>query len=137
MKKLRLGESGVNELLKGIIDKFFKSNQPTSTPQNQSISKADVEALVESKLKEHAAALETTLAEKGNQVPSQDEDYTLSEKQIEYALSLIEKVKEEFELAIDSSQLTIKDLNRLIAYNRYKNKGTLINLVKKGVLNKK
>jgi hypothetical protein len=50
---------------------------------------------------------------------------------------LIEKVKEEFELVIDPSELTIKDLNRLIAYNRYKNKGTLINLVKKGVLKKK
>jgi hypothetical protein len=50
---------------------------------------------------------------------------------------LIEKVKEEFELAIEPSELTIKDLNRLIAYNRYKNKGTLINLVKKGVLKKK
>ncbi|WP_238579183.1 ABC transporter ATP-binding protein [Neobacillus niacini] len=124
----------MNELLKGIIEKFFKSNQPTSTPQNQSISQAEVEALVEAKLKEHAAALETTLAEKGNQVSNQDEDYTLSAKQIEYALSLIEKVKEEFELAIDPSKLTIKDLNRLIAHNRYKNKGTLINLVKKGVL---
>ena len=122
-----LTESGVNELLKGIIEKFFKSTQTTSTPQNQSISQAEVEALVDAKLKEHAAALETTLAEQGNQVsPSQDEDYTLSAKQIEYALSLIEKVKDEFELAIDPSNLTIKDLNRLIAYNRYKNKGTLL-----------
>jgi hypothetical protein len=134
---LGLTESRVNELLKGIIEKLFKSNQPTSSPQNQSISQADVEALVEAQLKEHAAALETTIAEKGNQVPSQDEDYTLSAKQIEYALSLIEKVKEEFELVIHPSELTIKDLNRLIAYNRYKNKGTLINLVKKGVLKKK
>ena len=89
------------------------------------------------KLKEHAAALETTFTEKGNQVPSQDEDYTLSAKQIEYALTLIDKVKNEFELSIDPSQLTIKDLNRLIAFNRYKNKGTIINLVKKGVLKKK
>ncbi|MFS0777644.1 ABC transporter ATP-binding protein [Neobacillus sp. 3P2-tot-E-2] len=127
----------MNELLKGLIEKFFKSNQPISTPQNQSISQADVEALVESKLKEHAAALETTLAEKGNQVSNQDEEYTLSAKQIEYALLLIEKVKEEFELAIEPTRLTIKDLNRLIAYNRYKNMGTLINLVKKGVLKKK
>jgi hypothetical protein len=130
-------ESEVNELLKGIIEKLFKSNQPTSTPQNQSISQADVEALVDAKLKEHAATLENTLAEKGNQVTNQDEDYTLSAKQIEYALSLIEKVKGEFELAINPTVLTIKDLNRLIAYNRYKNKGTLVNLVKKGVLRKK
>ena len=134
---LGLTESGVNELLKGIIEKLFKTTQPTSTPQNQSISQAEVEALVDAKLKEHAAALETTLTEKGNQVPSQDEDYTLSAKQIEYALSLIEKVKDEFELAIEPSNLTIKDLNRLIAYNRYKNKGTLVNLVKKGVLTRK
>jgi hypothetical protein len=134
---LGLTESSVYKLLKGLIEKLFKQNQPTTPPQNQSISQAEVEALVEAKLKEHAAALETTIAEKGNQVPSQDEDYTLSAKQIEYALSLIEKVKEEFELAIDPSKLTIKDLNRLIAYNRYKNKGTLINLVKKGVLKKK
>jgi hypothetical protein len=118
-------------VFKGIIDKLFKTSHPTSTSQNQSISKADVEAVVDAKLKEHAAALET------NQVPLQDEDYTLSAKQIEYALSLIEKVKEEFELAIDPTKITIKDLNRLIAYNRYKNKGTLINLVKKGVLKRK
>lgn len=72
-----------------------------------------------------------------NKGTNQDEDYTLSAKQVEYALFLIEKVKEEFELAIETSKLTIKDLNRLIAYNRYKNKGTLINLVKKGVLRKK
>ncbi|MEH7252025.1 ABC transporter ATP-binding protein [Neobacillus niacini] len=92
---------------------------------------------MDAKLKEHAAALETTLTEKGNQVPSQDEDYTLSAKQIEYALLLIEKVKDEFKLAIEPSNLTIKDLNRLIAYNRYKNKGTLVNLEKKGVLTRK
>jgi hypothetical protein len=124
-------------LFKVIIERLFKAPQPTSQPQNQTMGQEEIEALVDAKLKEHAAALETTLAEKGNQVPSQDEDYTLSEKQIEYALSLIEKVKEEFELAIDPSNLTIKDLNRLIAYNRYKNKGTIINLVKKGVLKKK
>lgn len=66
-----------------------------------------------------------------------EEDYTLTAKQIDHALSLIEKVHTEFELAIDPSKLTIKDLNRLIAFNRYKNKGTLINLVKEGVLKKK
>ncbi|WP_312475042.1 hypothetical protein [Neobacillus sp.] len=66
-----------------------------------------------------------------NQALSQD-DFTLTAKQIEYALSLIEKVKNEFELAINPTKLTIKDLNRLIAYNRYKNKGTHINLVKRG-----
>ncbi|CAH2714827.1 hypothetical protein BACCIP111895_02003 [Neobacillus rhizosphaerae] len=71
-----------------------------------------------------------------NQALSQD-DFTLTAKQIEYALSLIEKVKNEFELTINPTKLTIKDLNRLIEYNRYKNKGTLINLVKKGVFRKR
>lgn len=128
----------MNKLLKGFIDRLFKTPQPTSQPQNHPISQAEIEALVEAKLKEHAAALESTISEQVNQNKgtSQDEDYTLSAKQVEYALSLIEKVKEEFELAIEPSKLTIKDLNRLIAYNRYKNKGTLINLVKKGVLKK-
>ncbi|MEC1526120.1 ABC transporter ATP-binding protein [Neobacillus niacini] len=123
-------------MLKGLINKLLKTTQPSSTPHTHSISQAEVEALVDAKLKEHAAALENTLTEQVNQQrgSSQDKDQTLSAKQIEYALSLLEKVKEEFELAINPSDLTEKDLNRLIVYNRYKNKGTLINLVKKGVL---
>jgi hypothetical protein len=124
-------------MFKGLLEKLFKTTQASGSQQNQSISQAEVESIVEAKLKQHAAALETTLSEKENQVHSKDEDYTLSPKQIEYALSLIEKVKDEFELATDPSLLTIKDLNRLIAYNRYKNKGTLVNLVKKGVLARK
>jgi hypothetical protein len=123
-------------MLKGIIEKLFKTPKTNSSQQNQSISQAEVESIVEAKLKEHAAALENNQTEQlsHGRGTSLEEDYTLSAKQIEYALSLIEKVKEEFELAIDPSKLTIKDLNRLIAHNRYKNKGTLINLVKKGVL---
>jgi hypothetical protein len=136
---LGLTESRVNKLFKGIIEKLSKLTQTTSPSQNQSISQAEVEALVEAKLKEHAAALENTMTEQDNNRNGSisEEDYTLSAKQIDYALSLIEKVHAEFELAIDPSKLTIKDLNRLIAYNRYKNKGILINLVKKGVLKKK
>jgi uncharacterized membrane protein YheB (UPF0754 family) len=129
-------ESEVGVMIKGILDKLFK---PT-TKESQSISQADVEALVDARLKEHAAAIEHTINEKVNQpqpnTSGDEEDYTLSAKQVDYALSLIAKL-EDFVLAIDSAQLTIKDLNRLIAYNRYKNKGTLINLVKKGVLRKK
>lgn len=126
-------------MLKGIIEKLFKTPQTNSPQQNQSISQAEVESIVEAKLREHAAALENNQTEQlsHGRGTSLEEDYTLSAKQIEYALSLIEKVKDEFELAIDPSLLTIKDLNRLIAYNRYKNKGTLVNLVKKGVLARK
>jgi hypothetical protein len=126
-------------MFKGIIEKLFKTPQTNSPQQNQSISQAEVESIVEAKLKEHAAALENNQTEQlsHGRGTSLEEDYTLSAKQIEYALSLIEKVKDEFELAIEPSLLTIKDLNRLIAYNRYKNKGTLVNLVKKGVLARK
>jgi hypothetical protein len=38
-----------------------------------------------------------------------EEDYTLTEKQIEYAFTLLEKVKNEFELAIAPDKLTVKD----------------------------
>ncbi|QCJ42606.1 ABC transporter ATP-binding protein [Bacillus sp. S3] len=121
-------------MLKGILDKLLKGNQPAARP----ISPAEVEALVEAKIREHAATLEYTKNDIPEQnLPADQEDYTLSPKQMEYALSLIDKIKNEFELAIHPSTLTIKDLNRLIAYNRYKNKGTLVNLVKKGVLKKR
>lgn len=125
-------------MLKGIFDKLFKSNQSSTQAPVQTISPAEVEAIVDSKIKEHAAVIQNTVAEQNKLTQTADpEDYTLSSKQIEYALSLVEKVKDEFELAIDPASLTVKDLNRLIAYQKYKNKGTLVNLVKKGVLRKK
>jgi len=126
-------------MLKGIIDKLFNSNQPTKQAEPKTISQEEIEALVDAKVKEHAATLQSTLSE---QVPTQpkavdSEEYTLTAKQIDFALALIEKVNGEYELAIEPTQLTIKDLNKLIAYNKYKNKGILINLVKKGVIRKK
>ncbi|MCA1031182.1 hypothetical protein LCL95_09120 [Bacillus timonensis] len=65
-----------------------------------------------------------------------EENYFLTEKQKEYAFSIIEKIND-YELSADPSKLTIKDLNRLIAYNRYKNVGAVVNLEKKGILKKK
>ncbi|WP_256942561.1 ABC transporter ATP-binding protein [Bacillus sp. OV166] len=125
-------------LFKGILNKLFHTNQQTKKVNVQPISQAEIEALVEGKIREHAATLQTTTNDQPIPKTSTDqEDYTLTAKQIEYALSLLEKIKPEFELAIDPAQLTIKDLNRLIAYNRYKNKGTLVNPVKKGVLRKR
>ncbi|MGM0901835.1 MAG: ABC transporter ATP-binding protein [Bacillota bacterium] len=127
-------------MLKGILDKLFSSNSSQTKKQSETkpISQSEIEALVDAKIKEHTA---TTQPPKTEQAPpakvESNEDYTLTPKQIEYALSLIDKVKDEFELAIYSSKLTIKDLNRLIAFQRYKNKGTLVNLVKKGVLRRK
>ncbi|MFF2447489.1 ABC transporter ATP-binding protein [Neobacillus sp. NPDC058068] len=125
-------------LLRGILDKLLKGKEPSPQPAVKPISQADVEALVEAKIREHAATLEYTKKDSpGQNQPADQDDYTLTPKQIEYALSLIDRIKNEFELAINPSTLTIKDLNRLIAYNRYKNKGTLVNLVKKGVLKNK
>lgn len=125
-------------MIKGILDKFFKTTQTAPQPKEPTISQADVEALINAKLREHAATIENVVAEKVSEKQTAGEDeYKLTAKQIEYALSIIDKVKDEFELAIASTELTVKDLNRLIAYQRYKNKGTLINLMKKGVLKKK
>ncbi|MEH7307602.1 MULTISPECIES: ABC transporter ATP-binding protein [Bacillaceae] len=127
----------MDTLFKGILEKLFNTNQHTKQVEVQAISQAEVEALVEAKIREHAATLQTTTNDQSIQNQSTNqEDYTLTQKQIEYALSILEKIKPEFELAIDPAQLTIKDLNRLIAYNRYKNKGTLVNLMKKEVLRK-
>lgn len=126
-------------LIKGIFDKLFKQNQNTTQTQVQPISHEEVEALVDAKIKEHAATLQTNTADQSNHQTQAvvEDDYALTAKQIDYALSLIDKVKDEYVLAIEPSKLRIKDLNRLIAYQRYKNKGTLVNLVKKGVLKRK
>ncbi|MCM3789130.1 GIY-YIG nuclease family protein [Domibacillus indicus] len=58
----------------------------------------------------------------------------LTEKQIEYAKSMIKKLDQEYDLMVDYSSLTKKDLDRLIVYFRYKNVGALNSLVKNGVL---
>lgn len=122
------------KLLKGVLEKLFNGKQKSTQAEPQSISYDQVQAIVDERIKEHAAALQTA---ETNKTDTAEEDYKLTEKQRVYALSLIEKVSNEFELAMDPAELTVKDLNRLIAFNRYKNKGILINLVKKGVLRKK
>ncbi|WP_237389748.1 ABC transporter ATP-binding protein [Bacillus sp. USDA818B3_A] len=128
----------MSKLLKGIFDKLFNTTQKPSEVENKSISHEEIEAIVEARLREHAATIEQSVEEKVNsavQSKNQD-DYSLSAKQIDFALELIKRTKE-FELATDTANLTVKDLNKLIAYNKFKNKGILVNLVKKGVLKKK
>jgi len=117
-------------LIKGLLEKLFHSKQQTKTTEGQYISEDQVQAIVDQKLKEHASTLQQTTTS------TNEEEHFLTAKQIDYALSLVHKI-DEFTLAIDPAKLTVKDLNRLIAYNRYKNKGTVVNLVKKGVLRKK
>ncbi|UGB33131.1 ABC transporter ATP-binding protein [Metabacillus sp. B2-18] len=116
-------------MIKGLLEKLRQPKQKSSAePDRQYISEDQVQAIVDQRIKEHASALQTPSTD--------DEEHLLTPKQIDYALSLIDKVKDEFVIAIDPTKLTVKDLNRLIGYNRYKNKGTLVNLVKKGVLKK-
>jgi hypothetical protein len=122
-------------LLKGIIEKLFKPEQKPTQSELPTISHEDVEALIDAKLKEHTAAIETSIKE-NTQIEQNQEDNKLTAKQIDYALSLIAKLNGEYVLAVEPSDLTLKDLNRLIGYNRYKNKGILVNLAKKGVLKK-
>jgi hypothetical protein len=61
----------------------------------------------------------------------------LTKKQIDYAKSMIKRLENEYILLIDYSALTIKDLNRLSVYFRYKNSGALNNLVDAGVIKPK
>lgn len=65
------------------------------------------------------------------------EDKLLTPKQVEFAKTLLTKLENEYELVIDLSALTQKDLNRLSVYFRFKNKGALTNLVSEGVLKEK
>lgn len=60
----------------------------------------------------------------------------LTPKQEEYAKSLIHKL-EHYELVSQDIELSKKDLDRLIMYFKFKNKGTLVNMVKEGILKEK
>lgn len=60
----------------------------------------------------------------------------LTPKQEEYAKSLIHKL-EHFELVSNDIELSKKDLDRLIMYFKFKNKGTIVNMVKEGILKEK
>ncbi|MBH0166747.1 GIY-YIG nuclease family protein [Fictibacillus sp. 7GRE50] len=60
----------------------------------------------------------------------------LTPKQEEYAKSLIHKL-EHYELVSDDIDLSKKDLDRLIMFFKFKNKGTLVNMVKEGILKEK
>jgi glucan-binding YG repeat protein len=64
----------------------------------------------------------------------QNDDKPLTNKQIEFAKSMILKLENEYELVIDHSSLTQTDLKRLSVYFRFKNIGALKNLVESGVL---
>ncbi|MDQ0201061.1 hypothetical protein [Neobacillus ginsengisoli] len=51
-------------MLKGFLDKFIQANQKTTQSVVKPISQAEVEALVDTRLKEHAATIENHLLTK-------------------------------------------------------------------------
>ncbi|MDM5317199.1 GIY-YIG nuclease family protein [Fictibacillus sp. b24] len=67
---------------------------------------------------------------------SKSDEVYLTPKQIEYAKSMLNKL-DKYELVINDAELTKKDLDRLIMYFKFKNKGTLVNMVKEGILKEK
>ncbi|MEH7303426.1 ABC transporter ATP-binding protein, partial [Neobacillus drentensis] len=104
----------MSKLLKGILDKLFNTNQPQKHSESEVklISQEEVEAFVEARLREHAATIKQAVEDRVNSAVQfkDQEDYSLSPKQIDFALALIEKTKE-FQLAVDPATLTVKDLN--------------------------
>jgi hypothetical protein len=124
-------------LIKKILSIFGKTDASPSnknTENNQTFHDKEKEEIL-NKIKLLEEQQQEILNAQTNN--SESEDYTLTEKQLVFALSLIEKLNKNYELGINPSELTIKDLNRLVAYNKYKNVGALVNLEKKGVLKKK
>jgi hypothetical protein len=126
-------------MLKKILGLFVKeavkSSNNNSFAENSILLSKDKEELltrikiIEDKQKE--------IQQVQNQKPTNEEDYYLTDKQIEFALTMLDKISREYQLAVEPSTLTVKDLNRLVAYNRYHNKGAIVNLEKKGILKKK
>lgn len=65
------------------------------------------------------------------------EEKPLTQKQIEFATTLMLKLDQNYELSTEYAYWTQKDLNRLSGYFRFKNIGALNNLVESGVLKAK
>ncbi|WP_142830868.1 GIY-YIG nuclease family protein [Planococcus soli] len=61
----------------------------------------------------------------------------LTEKQIEFAKTLMQKLEQGYELNSEYINWTQKDLNRLSGYFRFKNMDALTNLIERGVLKTK
>lgn len=65
------------------------------------------------------------------------EEKPLTEKQIEFAKTLVRKLEQGYELNSEYHKWTQKDLNRLSGYFRFKNMGALANLIESGILKTK
>jgi hypothetical protein len=118
-----------------IVKEALNTSNKNSVAENNTLADKDKEELLTRIKMLEDKQSEMQLAQ--NQKPANEEDYLLTDKQIEFALTLLDKISREYQLAVEPSTLTVKDLNRLVAYNRYHNKGALVNLEKKGILKKK
>lgn len=118
----------------GFLGKTEPKAPTTVTEISNTVQDNDKEELLNriKKLEENQQEL---LQNKTNKSEN-EEDYTLTEKQLEFALTIIGRIRD-YELAVDPTKLTVKDLNRLVAFNRYNNKGAIVNLEKKGILKRK
>jgi hypothetical protein len=118
-----------------IVKEALNTSNKNSVAENNTLADKDKEELLTRIKMLEDKQSEMQLAQ--NQKPANEEDYLLTDKQIEFALTLLDKISREYQLAVEPFTLTVKDLNRLVAYNRYHNKGALVNLEKKGILKKK
>jgi hypothetical protein len=125
----------LKKILGLIVKEAVNTSNKDSVAENSTLSNKDKEELLTRIKMLEDKQSEMQMAQ--NQKPANEEDYFLTDKQIEFALTLLDKISREYQLAVEPSTLTVKDLNRLVAYNRYHNKGALVNLEKKGILKKK
>jgi hypothetical protein len=125
----------LKKILNLIVKEALHTSNKNSVAENNTFADKDKEELLTRIKMLEDKQSEMQLAQ--NQKPANEEDYLLTDKQIEFALTLLDKISREYQLAVEPSTLTVKDLNRLVAYNRYQNKGALVNLEKKGILRKK
>jgi hypothetical protein len=125
----------LKKILNLFVNEALNSSNKNSVAENNNLADKDKEELLTRIKKLEDKQIEMQQAQ--NQKPANEEDYFLTDKQIEFALTLLDKISREYQLTVEPSTLTVKDLNRLVAYNRYHNKGALVNLEKKGILRKK
>lgn len=136
-KLIHLIKSGNHHQTKAAFHKQFKDKRLEG--EWFSLTQDDVAWL---KAGEYSTAIQQTISAPETAVNSSSvvinkDEKPLTPKQAEFAKTLLIKLEDRYELAVDFSQLTHKDLNRLSGYFRFKNQGALNNLVSAGVLKEK
>ncbi|WP_211653456.1 GIY-YIG nuclease family protein [Planococcus alpniumensis] len=136
-KLIHLINSGNHHQTKAAFHKHFSDKRLEG--EWFSLNQEDVAWL---KAGDYPAAIQQTISTTQANVISSSaainkDEKPLTPKQAEFAKTLLTKLEDRYELAVDFSQLTHKDLNRMSGYFRFKNQGALNNLVSAGVLKEK